>query len=101
MLRYILGVVVTRSKKGIFLFQRKYVFNLLTETREMGAMPYSAPIVPNLQPTKNEKLFKDHEQYKRLIGKLNYFTAICSDIAYFISVLSQFMSSPILHHWQP
>ncbi|KAA0054264.1 putative mitochondrial protein [Cucumis melo var. makuwa] len=34
----------------------------------------------------------------RLVGKLNYLTVTRSDIAYFVSVVSQFISSPIVDH---
>ncbi|EOY04903.1 Cysteine-rich RLK (RECEPTOR-like protein kinase) 8 [Theobroma cacao] len=51
LLKYFLGVEVTKSKKGISLSQRKYVLDLLTETRKLGAKPCNAPMTPicNLQ----------------------------------------------------
>ena len=44
-------------------------------------------------------MFEDPERYRRLVGKLNYLTVIRLDIAYSISVVSQYMSSPIIDHW--
>ena len=72
MLRYFSGVEVTRSKKGIFLSQRKYVLDLLTETGKLGAKPCSTPMLPNLQLTKDGELFEDAGRYRRLVEKLNY-----------------------------
>ncbi|KAK0581525.1 hypothetical protein LWI29_014803 [Acer saccharum] len=38
-LRYFLGIEVARSKHGIFLSQRKYVLDLLTETEMLASKP--------------------------------------------------------------
>ena len=88
-----------RSKKGIYLSQRKYVLDLLSETGKLGAKPCSSPMIPNLQLTKEGELFKDPERYRRLVGKLNYLTVTRPDIAYSVSIVSQFMSSPIVDYW--
>ncbi|WRX19899.1 Reverse transcriptase [Theobroma cacao] len=100
LLKYFLGVEVTRSKKGIFLSQRKYVLDLLTKTGKLGAKPCNAPMTPNLQLTKEDgELFEDPEKHKRLVGKLNYLTVTHLDIAYSVNVVSQFMSAPTINHW--
>ena len=75
------------------------MLNLLTETRKLGAKPCNAPMTPNMHLTGDGELFEDLERYQRLVGKLNYLTMTRLDIAYSVSVVSQFMSSPIVHHW--
>ncbi|CAH9073771.1 unnamed protein product [Cuscuta epithymum] len=98
-LKYFLGIEVTRSKKGIFLSQRKYVLDLLAETGKMGAKPSTTPMVPNVQLTQEGIPFEEPERYRRLVGKLNYLAVTRPDIAYSVSVVSQYMSSPIIDHW--
>ena len=63
MLKYFLSVEVMRSKKGIMLSQRKYVLDILYETRKLGAKPCSTPMAPNVQLTKKGELFDDSERY--------------------------------------
>ena len=82
MLKYFLGVEVLRSKRGIMLSQRKYVFDLLSETGKLGAKPCSTPMTPNVQITKEGDLFEDPKRYRRLVGKLNYLIVTRPDIAY-------------------
>ena len=96
-LKYFLGVQVMRSKQEIMLSQRKYVLDLLSETEKLSVKPCSTPMTPSVQFTKGE-LFEDPERYKRLIEKLNYLTLTRPDIAYSVSVVSQYMSSPIVNH---
>ena len=48
---------------------------------------------------KDGELFKDTERYRRLVGKLNYLTITHPDIAYSVSIVNQFMSSPTVNHW--
>ena len=74
MLRYLLSIEVMRSKHGIFLSQRKYMFDLLSETGKLGVKPCSSPMVPSVHLTKKGETFEDPERYERLVGKLNYLT---------------------------
>ncbi|KAK2998527.1 hypothetical protein RJ639_023483 [Escallonia herrerae] len=69
-LKYFLGIEETRSKKGIFLSQRKYVLDLLAETRTAGAKPCNTPMNPSVHLTKDD-----------------------------VSTVSQFMSEPTVKHW--
>ena len=99
MLKNFLGVEVMRSKQGILLSQWKYVFDLLSKTGKLGVKLYSTPMTPNVQISREVDLFEDPERYRRLVRKLNYLTITCPDIAYSVSVLSQYMSSPTSSHW--
>ena len=94
-LRYFLGMEFARSKKGIFVSQRKYVLNLLEETGLLGCKPTETPMEPNLrlQPTSVDKLV-NRDQYQRLVGRLIYLSHTRPDITFAVSVVSQFMNSP-------
>ena len=43
-IKYILDIEVMTSKKGIFMSQRKYMLDLLSETEKLGVKPCSTPI---------------------------------------------------------
>jgi hypothetical protein len=46
-LKYFLGIEVARSNQGIFLSQRKYVLDVLTEVEMLECKPADTPIVQN------------------------------------------------------
>jgi hypothetical protein len=98
-LKYFLGIEVARSKHGIFLSQRKYVLDLLTETGMLGCKPIDTPIEQN---HKNfhcaDALSTDRGRYQRLVGKLIYLSHTRPDIAYAVNVVSQFMHDPKKPH---
>ena len=99
MLKYFLGVEVMRSKPRLMLSQRKSVLDILFETGKLGVKPCSTPTAPNVQLTKEGELFEDLERNRRLVEKFNYLTVTHPDIAYSVSVLSQYMSSSTVNHW--
>ena len=98
-LKYFLGIEVLKSKGGIFISQRKYIYDLLAETSMVDRKPTETPIVVNhgLQIIKGEKL-ADRGQYQRMVGKLIYLSQTRLDIAYAIGVVSRFMHQPQIHH---
>ena len=49
--------------------------------------------------TREGELFENLERYGRLVRKLNYLTVTHPDIAYSVSVVSQYMTSPTVDHW--
>ena len=99
MLRHFLGIEVMRSKHGILLSQRKYVFDLLSKTGKLKVKPCNSPIVPGVHLTREDKTFEDPERYKRLVEKLNYLTVTRPDIAHSVRIVSQYMYSPIVDQW--
>ena len=99
MLRYFLGIEVMRRKHGIFLSQRKYVFDLLSEIGKLGVKLCSSPMVPGVHLTREDETFEDPERYRRLVRKLNYLIVTCPDIVHLVSIVSQYMSSSTVDHW--
>ena len=61
--KYFLGMEIVRSKEGIFVTQRKYTIDLLSETSLLGFRVVKTPTDPilKLQHAKAEKVdkFKD------------------------------------------
>ena len=100
-LRYFLGIEVAYSMQGIFISQQKYVTDLLTETGKIGCKPVSTPMDPNhkLGEAKEEPVV-DKRMYQRLVGRLIYLAHTRPDIAYSVSVISQFMHDPRESHLQ-
>lgn len=85
---------VSQSKRGIVISQRKYVLDLLKETGMSGCKPADTPIDANqkLGDDKGSDLV-NATQYQKLVGKLIYLSYTRPDIAFAVSLVSQFMHS--------
>ncbi|KAH9754441.1 hypothetical protein KPL71_015444 [Citrus sinensis] len=91
-LKYFLGIEVSRSKGRIFLSQRKYVLDLLHETGMTACQPIDTPIEEGLKfCITSDQVPVDKGRYQRLIGRLMYLSHTRPDLAYALSVISQFM----------
>ena len=82
--KYFHGMEFPRSRKGMFVSQRKYVLNLLKEIGLIGCKAAETPIESNmkLQPIKVEEVI-DRDSFQRLVGRLIYLSHTCPDIALF------------------
>ncbi|XP_070662213.1 uncharacterized mitochondrial protein AtMg00810-like [Malus domestica] len=99
-LKYFLGIEMATSNKGLFLNQRKYVLDLLDEAKMMDSKPTRTPLVSKLKLDVEGEPLTDLSTYQRLVGKLIYLTITRPDIAYAVSLISQFMHSPTSIHWE-
>ncbi|RVW67994.1 Retrovirus-related Pol polyprotein from transposon RE1 [Vitis vinifera] len=67
-LKYFLGMEIARSRKGIFVSQRKYVLDLLKETRMLGCKPADTPMDPTTKLGAKENCAPvDKGRYQRLV----------------------------------
>ncbi|RVW30369.1 Retrovirus-related Pol polyprotein from transposon TNT 1-94 [Vitis vinifera] len=100
-LKYFLGIEVAYSTQGIFISQQKYVTDLLAETGKIRCKPVFTPMDPNhkLGEVKEEPVV-DKRMYQRLVGRLIYLAHTRPDIAYSVSVISQFMHDSREPHLQ-
>ncbi|XP_048423745.1 secreted RxLR effector protein 161-like [Pyrus x bretschneideri] len=87
-LKYFLGIEVARSKQGI-----------LAETRMLDCKLANTPMVQNHHLAVHlDQVPTNRDRYQRLVGRLIYLSRTKPDIAYAVSVVSQFMHSPSEAH---
>ena len=97
-LRYFLGMEIARSRQGISVSQRKYTLDLLEETGMLGCKASSIPV----ELGNKDRIFKgepvDRTKYQQLVGKLIYLSHTRPDIAFAVSLVSQYMHNPCQGH---
>ena len=100
-LRYFLGIEVDHCPNGLFLSQRKYINDLLTEYGMLNCRPLRLPMDSHHKLSINKGDPLTHaEPYQKLVGKLIYLTLTRPDIAFTVHVLSKFMHQPTTIHMQ-
>ncbi|KAM2749445.1 hypothetical protein EV2_028339 [Malus domestica] len=98
-LKYFLGIEVARSQQGIFLSQWKYVLDILMETEMLACKPADTPIELNHKLGEYpDQIPTNKERYQQIVGKLIYLAHTRPDIAYAVSMVSQFMHAPSETH---
>lgn len=89
------------SPQRIYLCQRKYVFDIISETGLLGVKPISHLIKHNhalaqltVPPLSNPS------SYRRLVGRIIYLGVTHLELSSVIHCLSQFMHDPTIDHWE-
>ena len=88
---------VGRTKEGIVVTQRKYVLDLLQETRMLGFKPMDTPMDP-ICKIDDDSHPTDKYMYQRLVGKLIYLTHTRPDIGFAVSMVSRYMNNSTKRH---
>nr|GEV49467.1 hypothetical protein [Tanacetum cinerariifolium] len=79
---------------------RKYCLDFLDDTGQIEAKPCDEPMIPKLKlRSEDGRLLHNPEKYRRVVGKLNYLTITHPDIAFPISVISQFLTALRTSYW--
>jgi hypothetical protein len=91
-LRYFLGIEISSMLVGFFLYQEKYIQDLLDRASLTDCQTTETLMELNvyLTPTDGEPL-KDSTRYHHIIWSLVYLGVTRSDISYSIHILSQFL----------
>ncbi len=94
-LHYFLDIEVIQSPKGIWLLQRQYALNKLSEYGMTGCKPILIPLEQNVKLSVDEgDLVDDTTMYRCIVGNLIYMTIIRPNLNYVVGVVSQFMQTP-------
>eukprot|EP00253_Pinus_taeda_P007893 PITA_07893 len=95
-LHYCLGLEVFRDTGQTFLTQGKYAKNLLEKFGMDQCRTTATPLQQNLKLSSDDGTKEvDATMYRQLVGSLIYLTTTRPNLAYSVSVLSQFMSKPL------
>ena len=99
-LSYFLGIEVSRSDKGYYISQSKYIQDLIARSGITDTRTAATPMDIHLQlrPTDGTPL-EDPARYRHIVGSLVYLTVTRPDIAHAIHILSQFVSAPTSVHF--
>ena len=84
---------------GIVVSQRKYVLDLLKEIEKLGYKHADTPMDYTTKlGTVEGCTLVDKGRYKKLVGKLIYFSHTRPNILFLVNVVSQFMNNPMEEH---
>ena len=98
---YYLGVEFIRSNFGIFLSQKAYASQILSEFNMAACTPASVPMVEGSHlGVEDDSPKVDARKFQRLVGMLIYLVNTKPKILYATGVLSRYMHDPRVPHME-
>ena len=90
----------TQTLKGLFLSQRKYILDLLHNTKVHDAKAVNTPMLSS-ECLKLHDGAPPHDatEYRQVLGSLQYLSLTRPDINFAVNKLAQFMHRPSTFHW--
>ena len=90
---------IARTAKGILVIQRKYTLDLVKDIGIIDCKHAATPVEPNSNFCLEENSAPmEKARYQRIVGRLIYLSYTRLDIAFVVSLVSQFMHSPRESH---
>ena len=96
-----MGIEIQRHAKGLLLSQHKYIEDILQATNMQACKGCCTPMAqtPSLSKTMGTLLSSGNE-YRQIVGALQYVTLTRPDITFSVNKLAQFMHCATTEHWQ-
>jgi len=95
LISYLLGIEVKQQQDEIFIFQKKYIKEILEKFKMSNCNPMNTLIATGMKLSREGNGdFIDSTLFKSLVGSLRYLTITRPDIVYGIRFMSLYMETP-------
>nr|GEW55945.1 ribonuclease H-like domain-containing protein [Tanacetum cinerariifolium] len=98
-LNYFIGISVVHHPTGLFLSQKKYVFQLLERAHMVNCNPSRTPVDTDSKLGSDGVPIQDPTLYRSLAGGLQYLTFTSPDLSYAVEQICLYMHDPRESHF--